>query len=97
KVAQWLLLVNCLDLHNMECCQCAHIETASRFSFSQMWTHDEVNQYLQNEVFPLALGYVNSTEKGKGIGIPSCPWVLISKERLCYEVVDIERPDGNDL
>ncbi|KAG2103052.1 uncharacterized protein F5147DRAFT_625867 [Suillus discolor] len=83
-VAQWLLLVNCLD-------------TASRFSFSRMWTHDEVNQYLQNEVFPLALGYVNSTEKGKGIGIPSCPWVLISKERLRYEVVNIERPDGNDL
>ncbi|KAG2120488.1 uncharacterized protein F5147DRAFT_1366 [Suillus discolor] len=112
KVAQWLLLVNCLDddgnlintsppsrtqLHNMERRQCAHIETASRFSFSRMWTHDEVNQYLQNEVFPLALGYVNSTEKGKGIGIPSCPWVLISKERLRYEVVNIERPDGNDL
>ncbi|KAG2034622.1 hypothetical protein BDR03DRAFT_869673 [Suillus americanus] len=112
KVAQWLLLVNCLDddgnlintippsrtkLHNMEHCQCAHIETASRFSFSQTWTHDKVNQYLQNEVFPLAFGYVNSTEKGKGIGIPSFPWILISKERLRYDVVNIERPNGNDL
>ncbi|KAG1863040.1 hypothetical protein F4604DRAFT_1587214, partial [Suillus subluteus] len=97
KVASWLLLVNCLDdngnlkstsppsrtqLHNMECRRCAHIKTTNKFSFNQTWTHDEVHQYLQNEVFPLAFEYVNSKEKGKGIGIPSCPWVLISKERL---------------
>ncbi|KAG1879191.1 hypothetical protein F4604DRAFT_1537493, partial [Suillus subluteus] len=59
---------------------CAHIETASRFAFSQTWTHDKVHHYLQNKVFPLAFEYVNSTGKGKGIGIPSCLWVLISKE-----------------
>ncbi|KAG1803606.1 uncharacterized protein HD556DRAFT_1227237, partial [Suillus plorans] len=75
----------------------AHIETANRFSFSQTWTHDKVHHYLQNEVFPLAFEYVNSTEKGKGIGIPSCPWVLISKERLRYEVVNIDNPTGSDL
>ncbi|KAG1840789.1 hypothetical protein C8R48DRAFT_600821, partial [Suillus tomentosus] len=92
KVASWLLLVNNLDRR-----QCAHIETANRFSFSQTWTHDEVHHYLQNEVFPLAFEYVNSTEKGKGIGIPSCPWVLISKERLRYEVVNIDNPTGSDL
>ncbi|KAG1722219.1 uncharacterized protein EDB91DRAFT_1011554, partial [Suillus paluster] len=61
------------------------------------WTHDEVHQYLQNEVFPLAFEYVNSKEKGKGIGIPSCPWVLISKERLRYEVVNVDKPTGSDL
>ncbi|KAG1801150.1 uncharacterized protein BJ212DRAFT_1496273 [Suillus subaureus] len=55
------------------------------------------SQNNKNEVFPLAFGYVNLTEKGKGIGIPSFPWVLISKERLRYDVVNIERPDGNDL
>lgn len=85
------------QLLNMEHRQCAHIETANRFSFSQTWTHDEVHHYLQNEVFPLAFEYVNSTEKGKGIGIPSCPWVLISKERLRYEVINIDNPTGSDL
>ncbi|KAG1886266.1 hypothetical protein F4604DRAFT_1675910 [Suillus subluteus] len=56
---------------------------------------DSTYQYLQNEVFPLAFGYVNSTEMGKGIGIPSCPWVLISKERLRYEVVNIDKPTSS--
>ncbi|KAG2120093.1 hypothetical protein BD769DRAFT_1317676, partial [Suillus cothurnatus] len=61
------------------------------------WTHDEVHQYLQNEVFPLAFKYINSTEKGRGIGIPSCPWVLISKERLRYEAIKIDNPTSSDL
>ncbi|KAG2052451.1 hypothetical protein BDR06DRAFT_887810 [Suillus hirtellus] len=62
-----------------------------------MWTHDEVNQYLQNEVFPLPFEYVNSKEKRKEIGTPSCPWVLISKERLRYEVVNVNKPTSSDL
>lgn len=90
-------LLSRTQLHNMERRRCAHIETASRFSFNRMWTHDEVNQYLQNEVFPLPFEYVNSKEKGKGIGTPSCPWVLISKERLRYEVVNVDKPTGSDL
>ncbi|KAG2066499.1 hypothetical protein BDR04DRAFT_974135, partial [Suillus decipiens] len=59
KVESWLLLVNNLDLHNMKHHRCAHIETASKFSFNRTWTHDEVHQYLQNEVFLLAFEYIN--------------------------------------
>ena len=86
-----------IQLHEMERRQCAHLENANKFAFDQTWDHNEINNYLQNEVFPVAFTYVNSKEKGKGTGDPSCPWVLISKERSRYDVVKIARPTGNDL
>jgi hypothetical protein len=82
----------------MERRKCAHFEQADKFTFDITWSHEEVDSYLRNTVFPTPFSYVDGKVKGKGRAtIGGQQWVLISKEKQRYEVVNVPEPTGGDL
>ena len=66
--------------------------------FDATWSHEEVDNYLRDTVFPVPFGYIDGKTKGKAKATVGSPqWVLINKEKQRYEVVDIAEPTGADL
>ena len=66
--------------------------------FDATWSHEEVDNYLRDTVFPVPFGYIDGKTKGKAKATVRSPqWVLINKEKQRYEVVDIAEPTGADL
>ncbi|KAH7919860.1 hypothetical protein BV22DRAFT_1022247, partial [Leucogyrophana mollusca] len=102
KAGSWLLLINRIDvlLDGMESRGCAHLNVmAAQFSFDPLWTHEEVDTYLRETVFPIPFRYVDSKEKGKHKPgeSPPCQWQLINKEKGKYEMVYKDYPKGSHL
>ncbi|KAI6140194.1 hypothetical protein BKA82DRAFT_166889, partial [Pisolithus tinctorius] len=75
-VGTWLLLINALDEHQ----QCVHTgANVAKFAFQQDWTHDNVNKYLREHIFPCLMGYALMHKKGKSK--VTCCWKLAFKEK----------------
>jgi hypothetical protein len=75
-----------------------HSDKGDEFELNATWSHEQVDHYLQNIVFPVAFGYADEKAKGKRKETTMTQqWILINKEKQQYEVVDISEPMGADL
>ncbi|KAI5980758.1 hypothetical protein F5J12DRAFT_731104 [Pisolithus orientalis] len=89
-VGTWLLLINALD-------ECVHTgANAAKFAFRRDWTHDDVDKYLREHVFPRPMEYALMHKKGKSKA--SCCWKLAFKEKQRFGLaVTEDLPTGQDL
>ncbi|KIN99434.1 hypothetical protein M404DRAFT_30482 [Pisolithus tinctorius Marx 270] len=111
-VGTWLLLINALDeageliqtkplsrteMYTAEHQQCVHTgANAAKFAFRRDWTHDDVDKYLREHVFPRPMEYALMHKKGKSKA--SCCWKLAFKEKQRFGLaVTEDLPTGQDL
>ncbi|KAI6018778.1 hypothetical protein PISMIDRAFT_37688, partial [Pisolithus microcarpus 441] len=97
QVGTWLLLVNMVDTVQQH--RCAHTGTnAAKLSFRRSWSHEELNTYITEIVFPLQMQYAMTATSRKGKGKQISLWKLINKEKQRYELaVTKGPPTGEDL
>ncbi|KAI6035203.1 hypothetical protein F5J12DRAFT_15889 [Pisolithus orientalis] len=111
-VGTWLLLIDALDeageliqtkpllrteMYTAEHRQCVHTgANAAKFAFRRDWTHDDVDKYLREHVFPRPMEYALMHKKGKSKA--SCCWKLAFKEKQRFGLaVTEDLPTGQDL